>query len=162
MRRKKYSHLHLIDRGLDQMIQHVLQLVLGRELQLLRPVAAGQAVGVPLLLVHIRVDPLRVVEHHVIVQRAAAGRRHLEDLGGAGGGDHGIGRGDGGDDVLDHALREAVGDALDAVLRAPLHRLLVDPGDVGGVVAVDGGHVVAEGLLLGPEEEAGVLDAVLG
>ena len=41
-------------------------------------------------------------------------------------------------------------------------RLLHDPRDVLWVVAVDGGPLAAEGVLLAPEEHPHVLDAVLG
>ena len=41
-------------------------------------------------------------------------------------------------------------------------RLLHDPRDVLWVVAVDGGPLAAEGVLLAPEEHPHVLNAVLG
>ena len=41
-------------------------------------------------------------------------------------------------------------------------RLFHDPRDVLWVVAVDGGPLAAEGVLLAPEEHPHVLDAVLG
>ena len=59
-------------------------------------------------------------------------------------------------------LRKPVSDPRDVELRGPLEGLFKDPADVCGVVAVDGDVLAAEGVLLGPQQEADVLDAVLG
>ena len=48
------------------------------------------------------------------------------------------------------------------VLSGALQRLLVDPRNVVGIVAVDGGLLAAERVLFRPLQEARVLDAVLG
>lgn len=75
-----------------------------------------------------------------------------------------IGGGNGRDDVLDDTLGELVGDAVDLVLLGPLLGRLVQPGHVVGVICVDLG-ADGEGclqLLVGPGDEGGPLDAVLG
>ena len=102
-----------------------------------------------------------IIEDHVILERVAARCDDFKDLGGAGRGDHGVGGGHGRDDPLDHALSQPVGHALDPELLRPLLGLLEYPGDVLRVVSVNV-DLVPEGLLLGPEQNAGVLDAVLG
>ena len=55
-----------------------------------------------------------------------------------------------------------VGNTLYPVLCGPLHRLLEDPRDVSGVVAVDSNLVPSKGIVLWPEQEPDVLDTVLG
>lgn len=67
-----------------------------------------------LLLIGVRVDAVRIVEHTVVIHRGAGGSGQLEDLGAAGGGDDGVGGGDGRDDALHHPLRQSVGDPCDA------------------------------------------------
>ena len=54
-----------------------------------------------------------------------------------------------------------ISDALNSVMHRPFRRLLKDPGDVSRIVAVDGDVVAAERVVLGPEEQPHVLDAVL-
>lgn len=114
-----------------------------------------------LVLEGIRVDAVVARVHHIVALEAEAGRRpggELKGLVAAGGGDDGVCGGDGGDDVLDGALREGVRDAGDAKLARAGEGLFVEPGDVGGVVLVE----LGKGLVPVPSDDVRPLDAVLG
>lgn len=81
--------------------------------------------------------------HHIVVRfrkskcRVCAGH-DLESFIAAGCSDDGIGRGDCGDDVLDDALGEGICDAGDVELLGTMQSALIEPGDVFGVVCVEG------------------------
>ena len=131
-----------------------------RKFQLLRLPTTRWTVLILLLFVHIGVNPVRVIEDHVVGKRRCTRGDHFEHLCGAGGGDDRVGAGDGRYDVLDHALGEPVGHPLDPVLLCALPRLLVDPRNVGWVVAIDRG-LLAKRFLFGPEQNAAIFNTVL-
>ena len=112
-------------------------------------VAARQTVWLPLLFVHVSIDPVRVVEDDIVIEWVAAGSDKLKHLSGASRRDNGIGRRNSRYNVLDDALGEAISDALDVVLGGALERLFVDPRNVARVIAIDG-RVLAKRILFLP------------
>lgn len=122
--------------------------------------AANGAVRLLLVLEGVGVDAVVARVHHVVVlepQAGRGGRGELEGLVAARGGDDGVGGGNGGDDILDSALGERVGDPRNVELLGAGEGLLVEPGNVLRVVLVE----LGEGLLLVPGDDVGPLDAVL-
>lgn len=115
----------LLELGLGahgQGVEQVLQGGLGVDLEGAGLAAADGAVVLFLVLEGVGVDAVVARVHHVVCLEAQAGGRRggdLEGLVAAGGSNDGICRGDGGDDVLDGALRQRVGHARDAKLLRP-------------------------------------------
>ncbi len=146
---------------LNQPLGNGRQSLVGFHFKRLRDPAAPETARVLLGLVRVRVDPVRVVEDHVVVERLGTGSGYFEDFGRERGRDDRVGGGDGGDDVLDDALCQAERDAGYAELGSAFAGSLVDPRYVVGVVAVEL-HVVTERVLFRPQQDSGVLYAVLG
>jgi len=112
-------------RGAGRGARQVGERGLRRELDL-DAVAADQAGGAALVLEGGRVQGLAAHVHEVVVEVGAAVADDLEGLVGAGRGDDGVGRGDGGDDVLDDALPCArCGQCCGACARVPVCLVLV-------------------------------------
>lgn len=121
------------------MVDELLQRPARIDLELAGLVPADGAVGFALVLVGEGIDAGVSRIHHVVLLKAERGcgvAGDLEGLVAAAGGDYSVGRGDGGDDVLDHALGQRVGDTLDAILLGAVRRLLEQPCDVLRVVLV--------------------------
>lgn len=143
-------------RPLAQALDELQQRVVRVHRDCLGEVAADGAVGLLLVLERVGVDGVVARVHHVVGQVGVAGGRELEGLVAAGGGDDGVRGRDGGDDVLDHALRQLVGDAGDAEFLGAVERLVVEPGDVLWVIGVEDDAFA----VLFPRDDLGPFDAV--
>lgn len=89
------------------------------------------------MLEGVRVDPIGADEHEVVVEERSGVSSDLECLIAASSGDNSVGRGNGGDDVLDDALGERPSDAFYLEFLCAIQGLLVQPVDVIGVIVVD-------------------------
>lgn len=90
----------------------------------------------------VRVDGVVARVHHVVVRLGDAEGRvgacdNLESFVAAGGRDDGVCARNGGDDVLDDALRQRIGDTLDVELLCALQGCVVQPCYVLRVVVVE-------------------------
>lgn len=152
--------LQLCLRALRQTGQELFQGGFGVDGHVLRDVPADRAVVLLLRGERVRVESgiVRVARvHHVVFQKGGARRGDLEGLVAASRRYDGVRRRDGGDDVLDHALRHAVRHAGDVELFGPRQGRLVQPGYVFRVVGVEGFPLPS----LLPGYDVRPLDAVL-
>lgn len=145
-----------------QGVQHVLERRFGVHLERPSLVSADGAVGLALVLKGVSVDAVVPGIHHVVavLAHAQAGRGvggNLESLVAACRGDDGIRRSDGGNDILDRALGESVGDPRDVELIGAGESLLVEPANVLRIVLVQ----LGERLLLVPGDHVRPFDAML-
>lgn len=85
----------------------------------------------------VRVDAICADEHEVVVEEGRGIGGDFECLIAAGSRDDGVGRSDGGDDVLDDTLSERPGNTLNIELLCTLQSRLVEPVNMIGVIVVD-------------------------
>mmetsp|Transcript_25356 Transcript_25356/g.83348 ORF Transcript_25356/g.83348 Transcript_25356/m.83348 type:complete len:444 (+) Transcript_25356:722-2053(+) len=118
--------------------------------------AARDALAVTVVRNRVCVNPMSSGVHHVVVHPLRAHGGNLDHFERARRRNNGVGRRDGGDDVLDDALRVREGHPWDAKLLRPRERLRVHPLHVFRVVGVE----ALPFPLLGPLDQVRVLDAV--
>jgi hypothetical protein len=134
--------LELCFGSLGQVFNKVLQSPLFLNCDLLGQVATHRAVVLLFVLKRVRVDAVVAAVHHVVVgtgiaQEWVGASRDFEGFVAARSCDDCVGRGDSGNDVLDHTLGHRVRNSRDIELLCTLQGLCEQPRDVFCVIRVE-------------------------